>query len=79
MNGAVARIVLRYLVGGIAGIFAGILVTLQLIDPGAAEDFVSRVSTDRDLELVIAFLLPLISSAAIELWYWAAKKFGWAT
>jgi hypothetical protein len=71
MTGALARIILRYVIGGMAGA----LVALGLLAP----DVVGRITTDKDLEMLIAMGLPFVAGAAVEVWYWAAKRFGWAT
>jgi lipopolysaccharide export LptBFGC system permease protein LptF len=71
MNAAFARIILRYLIGGLAGAFAA----LGLLAPEAVQQIVG----DKDLEFIIATALPGISAAAVEAWYWLAKRYGWST
>jgi hypothetical protein len=71
MTGALARIILRYVIGGMLGAF----VAMGILAP----DVVNQITSDSDLELVIAMALPFVSGAAVEIWYWAAKKWGWAT
>ena len=71
MTGALARIILRYVVGSLLGAF----VALGLLAP----EVVAQVTSDRDIEMLIAMGLPLAGGAAIELWYWLAKRYGWAT
>jgi hypothetical protein len=71
MTGALARIILRYVIGGMAGA----LVALGVLAP----DVVARITTDKDLEMLIAMGLPFVAGVLVEAWYWAAKRFGWAT
>lgn len=71
MTGALARIILRYIIGGLFGALAA----LGLLAP----DVVAQITTDKDLELLIAMGLPFAAGTAVEVWYWAAKRFGWAT
>jgi hypothetical protein len=71
MTGALARIILRYVIGGMLGVF----VALGFLAP----DVVNQITSDSDVELVIAMSLPFVCGAMVELWYWLAKKWGWAT
>lgn len=71
MYPALARIVLRYVIGGLLG---G-LVALGLLAP----EVVRQVVGDKDLEFVIATALPIAFGAATEVWYWLAKRYGWPT
>jgi hypothetical protein len=71
MNAALARIILRYIIGG----FAGAFVALGLLAPAV----VSQITADKDVEMVVAMSIPLISGALVEVWYWLAKRWGWAT
>jgi len=67
MNGAVARIVLRYL--------AGILVTRGLLS-ASDSDF---LTTDPDVAMFVEAGAGLALGAAVEGWYWLAKRLGWRT
>jgi hypothetical protein len=79
MNAAIARIILRYVIGTLAGVIGMILVMAKLLDPETVAAFVERVSKDPDLELLLTLAVPVVWGAAVEVWYWAAKRFGWAT
>lgn len=67
MNAALARILLRY--------FAMALVMWGLLGPADAK----VLTTDPDLAMVIEMAVGFAVMAGTELWYWAAKRFGWAT
>jgi hypothetical protein len=67
MNAAIARILLRYL--------APVLVMWGLLGPADRQMF----ATDPDLAGLIEIGIGLAIMAGTELWYWAAKRFGWAT
>jgi hypothetical protein len=67
MNGAFARIALRYL--------AGILVTRGLLS-ASDSDF---ITTDPDISMLVEAGAGLAIGAAVEGWYWLAKRFGWRT
>lgn len=71
MTGALARIILRYVVGGMLGA----LVALGVLAP----EVVSQVTSDRDIEMLIGMGLPLLGGVAVEVWYWLAKRYGWST
>jgi hypothetical protein len=71
MSPAVARIILRYVIGGLLGA----LVSLGLLAP----EVVQQIVGDKDIEFVIAVSLPIVGGAITELWYRAAKRFGWPT
>jgi O-antigen/teichoic acid export membrane protein len=71
MYPALARIVLRYAIGGLLGA----LVALGALAP----EVVPQIVGDKDLEFVIAAGLPVAFGAATEFWYWAAKRYGWPT
>lgn len=71
MNAAFARIILRYVIGGMLGALSA----LGLFAP----EVVTRITSDRDVEVVIAFLVPMIGSFVVEFWYRLAKRYGWPT
>lgn len=67
MTGAVARIFLRY--------FAMALVMWGWLGPADAK----VLSNDPDLAMAVEVSVGILIMGGTELWYWAAKKFGWAT
>lgn len=70
ISGPVARIVLRYLAGVLAG-YAGYAALSDLL---ANDPDVSVLA-----ETAMAFALSAAAGGAAELWYRMAKRFGWAT
>lgn len=67
LNGAVARIALRYGVGILVG--AGWL----------SSEIGSQITTDPDVAVVVDLAGFAVGGAIVEGWYWMAKRFGWAT
>ena len=67
MLGPISRILLRVVVGILVGkaIFS-------------AEDG-NALSSDPEIASLIEMGLAFVIGAANELWYWAAKRFGWTT
>ncbi len=67
MLGPISRILLRVVVGILVGkaIFS-------------AEDG-NALSSDPEIAALIEMGLAFVIGAANELWYWAAKRFGWTT
>lgn len=70
MNGATFRILARYIVGIAGGYLAAIGV-----DEGIAKEF----GKDPEVIDAVAWIITIGSSAAVELFYAAAKKYGWKT
>lgn len=64
MNGAIARIILRYGVGA--------LVALGLLHDG----FGSQLASDPDIVMLIEIGLPLAIGCLVEVWYWAVRRAG---
>lgn len=71
MNAALARIILRYVIGGMLGALSA----LGLFAP----EVVTRITSDRDVEMIVAFLIPMVASFIVEFWYRLAKRYGWPT
>jgi len=67
MTAAIARILLRYL--------AMALVMWGWLRPADA----AVVQADSDLRMIVEIGLGLAIAIGTELWYWAAKRFGWST
>lgn len=67
MNAALARIILRYL--------AMALVMWGWLAPADAK----IITTDPDLAMMIEIGVGFAVMVGTELWYWAAKRFGWTT
>lgn len=70
VSGPVARIVLRYIAGMLAG-WAGYAALSDLL---ANDPDVSMLA-----EAALAFLLSAVTGWAAELWYRLAKRMGWPT
>lgn len=66
MSSVLARILLRYM--------SGILVARGLL---TSEDG-SFLASDPDVAMALETGLGLALGAAVEGWYWAAKKYGWS-
>lgn len=70
LAGPLARILLRWLAGVLLGIGLS----------AASADF---LSTDPDVSMLaeagVSMALSFLVGAAAELYYWAAKRWGWAT
>ena len=67
MTGALARIALRYL--------AGLLFAKGLLS-ATDSDFIAN---DPDIMMLVEAGAGLALGAAVEGWYWLAKRFGWPT
>jgi hypothetical protein len=67
MNAAIARILLRYL--------AMALVMWGYLAPADRQ----VLATDPELAGLLELGIGLAIMAGTELWYWAAKRLGWAT
>jgi hypothetical protein len=67
LNGAMARIVLRYGVGILVG--AGWL----------SSELGGQITSDPDVAVVVDMAGFAVGALAVEGWYWLAKRFGWAT
>ncbi len=65
--GPLIRIISRYGIGWLVG--AGIIST----------DLGSLISADPDVQLAVEIAVGGIASAAVEGWYWLARRFGWRT
>jgi hypothetical protein len=66
MSAVFIRILLRY--------GAGILVAKGLLAPEWGLD----LSTDPDVEMAVQVAVGAVAGAASEVWYFLARKFGWA-
>lgn len=66
MTAPVARILLRYVAGG--------LLVLAGFDDGIGKQLVA----DPDLLNLMQFAVSGVITVATEWWYWAARKFGWS-
>lgn len=71
MTAVIARLFIRYVLGGVFGV----LVASHVLD---AND-VALIMSDPDLEHLIAGLVGLAGVALVEAWYIIAKKMGWST
>ena len=67
MIGVFVRIFLRW--------FAGFLVAKGLFAP----DDATIITSDPEIERLIVSGIGTAVGAGTELWYWAAKRYGWAT
>ena len=67
LNGAVARIVLRYGIGILVG--AGWL----------SSELGGQISNDPDVAIVLDLAGFALGGLLVEGWYWLAKRWGWAT
>jgi hypothetical protein len=67
MNAALARIFLRYL--------SMALIMWGWLSPADAK----VITSDPDLAMMLEMAAGVAIMAGTELWYWAAKRFGWAT
>lgn len=67
LNGAITRIILRYLIG--------IFVAWAWFTPEIGE----QLASDTDIQLVVETGLGLAAAAGVEWFYLLAKRWGWAT
>jgi hypothetical protein len=67
MNGAIARIGLRYGIGILVG--AGWL----------GSEVGSQISSDPDIITLVDYAGLVIAGAIVEGWYWLAKRWEWTT
>lgn len=67
INGAIARILLRYLIAGVT--------MYGLMTPELGE----MITSDPDIAMFAELGVGAVAAVSVEAWYWFAKRMGWAT